>query len=309
MKVLTWLFSCFTSLSALAQTTSGELSFTLGPNDEYINVMGNAKPAMPAFPALTKKPGKICGYVKDAKGQPVEGAYLGLRSSAVGGYYSAAFGETDAKGYYEIAIPWGAAHFYAAGYTIDYGEGRAALGLLAADGKKGSFPSTDGAVKNFVLWSFGIADRDRMSEEPWYPNAYLGASIRISYELGKPGDMWATRGSLPEDAEFEITLTPEGEMLDAGPAKTFIIRKKVGNLNFNINNIPVGKYTIAAKLKNGKPLKMKVSGYNKQPLFGLKPAEAVGSASLYFTPSGAKASSAIADRGNWDPVSIKLELP
>ncbi|MDQ3650398.1 MAG: pollen Ole e 1 allergen/extensin family protein [Acidobacteriota bacterium] len=63
--------------------------------------------------------GKVRGYVKDSMGKPLQGAYVGVRSSAVGGAYSGASGETDANGYYEIAVPWGAAHFYAAGYTID----------------------------------------------------------------------------------------------------------------------------------------------------------------------------------------------
>ncbi len=280
--------------------------FELSATDEHVNVMGNAMPKMPSFPATKKKPGKVCGFVKDAAGKPLQDAHIGIRSTAVGGYYSSAAADTDASGYYEITVPWGAAHFYCAGYTVDYGTGRAAMGLYAADGKIGSFASKDGEIENFVLFPYGIADKDDVSERAWYSNNYLGGAIHISYSTGKEGDMWAEKGSLPENGEIEITLTPDGEPMSGAEPQTFIIRKKLGNLNFNINNIPVGKYKIRATMKNGRELKMRTTGYNPQPQFGLKPTEAKGTATILFIPSGAKALSAIPNRGNWTSVDIRL---
>jgi hypothetical protein len=287
----------------LADTT-----FNLSATDEYVNVMGRRLPALPAFPAVTKQPGKLRGYVKDVKGQPLEGAYIGVRSSAIGGLYSAASAETDAKGYYEISVPWGAAHFYAAGYTIDYGEGRAGLSLYPADGKAGNFTSTAGEVENFVLLPYGIINKDDQSERPWYSPNYIGGAIRISYALGAPNDMWAEAGSLPENSEIEIVLKPDGDMMDPTSSRNITIRKKTGNLNLYINNIPVGRYRISARLTNGKPLQLSTTGYIAMPQFGLQPKEAKGEAQLLLTPKGAKALNGNPDHGSWDCVNIRLKV-
>lgn len=287
-------------------TSQNAQTFNLSASDDYVNVMGNTMPTFPTFPNVAKKPGKLRGYVKDVFGKPLQGAYIGVRSTVVGGLYSGASAETDAKGYYEIDVPWGAAHFYAAGYTIDYGEGRAAMALHPADGKTGSFASANGEVENFVLLTYGIADRDGMSEKPFYSTNYYGGAIRVEYDLNS-GDMWASKGSLPQNSEVEITLT--GELMDMNAVKTFVIRRKTGGINnFNINNLPIGRYKISARLTNGKQLKLRETGYNSQPLFGLKPKEATGTADLLFAPDSAKALYAQPNRGDWNAVNVKLEL-
>jgi hypothetical protein len=245
-----------------SNVSSDAAVFNLAASDDYVNVMGSQAPKMPAFPALPKKPGKARGYVKDLQGKPLEGAYIGVRASAVGGFYSGAQTETNAEGYYEIDVPLGATEFYAAGYTIDYGEGRAAMSLYPADGKAGSFASANGTVENFVLVYHGLGDRNAISEKPWDSANYYGGSIRVSYDISS-GDMWARAGSLPAGSEIEITLTPEGELLDGTPGKTFVVRRKTGGINnFNINNIPVGRYKVSARLTNGKTLKMRKTGYD-----------------------------------------------
>jgi hypothetical protein len=284
--------------------------FNLSASDEYVNVMGGQMPKLPAFDALPKKPGKLRGFVKDLRGNPLEGAYIGVRASAVGGFYSGASGETDARGFYEIEMPWGAAHFYAAGYTIDYGDGgRAAVGLHPVDGKAGSFATAEGAIENFVLLPYGLGDRDAISEKPWDGANYYGGSIRVNYQISS-GDMWAAKGSLPPNSEIEITLAPEGEMLDGTAGKTFVVRRKTGGINFfHINNIPIGRYRMSARLVGGKTLKMIEGSYGKQALFGLQPSEATGSAGLLFAPGGAKPLSALPNHGNWKAVNVELRIP
>jgi hypothetical protein len=294
---------------AKPESPAGAAVFNLAAADESVNVMGSQMPKIPSFPALPKKPGKARGFVKDLAGNPLEGAYIGVRATAVGGFYSGAQTETDAKGYYEIAVPWGATEFYAAGYTIDYGEGRAAVSLYPADGKDNTFTSADGTVENFVLIYHGLGDRNAISEKPWDGANYYGGSIRIDYEISS-GDMWASKGSLPPGSEIEITLTPEGLLLDGTQGKSFVIRRKTGGINrFNINNIPIGRYKIGARLTGGKTLKMRKTGYDSAPLFGLQPGEAVGAASLLFVPSSAQPRSGKPHYSAWKPADVKLELP
>ncbi len=78
-------------------------------------------------------------------------------------------------------------HFTAAGYTVDYADGRAAMALHPADGKPASFVSTGGSVENFVLWNYGIADRDKLSENPRLSsNFYGGLRFYIGHHTADP---------------------------------------------------------------------------------------------------------------------------
>lgn len=286
--------------SELSDTT-----FNLSGSDLCVNVMGKQLPSLPSFRVLSKKQGTVRGYVKDITGQPLAGAYIGIRSSAVGGYYSSASGETDEKGYYEIAVPAGSAHFYAACYTVEYGEGYLPLGLCAADGKTGSFTSAKGEVENFVLLAYGIADKMDAAERPWYAPNYFGGAIRISYDLGEKNDRWASKGCLSENDEIEISIICDRYSLVGNKVRSFTICKKTGNTSLTITNIPIGQYMISARLKNGKALLLKENGFMQHPLFGLKPKETTGAAMVLFTPGISKTPGP--NRGNWDPVEIKLE--
>jgi hypothetical protein len=292
---------------------AGEDAFALAAADGHVNVMKNFMPRMPSFPKLKLTPGKMTGFVADLSGKPLKGAFVGVRSTVVGGSYSSADDETDENGFYEILVPYGAAEVWAAGYSIDYGSGKAAIGLYPEDGDMESFQSDKGLVKNFVLLSYGLADEDERAEKPWSSAGYFGGALYLSYNMGDPGDIWASVGSLPYNSEIEIKLTPKGEML-YGETKTFTITKNVGDASFGsctINNLPVGLYTMSAKMKDGRPLKLRQIGpyVSSYPHHGLKPKEAVGSVEVWFTPMGVKASFGTPNYGSWRPVDIKVELP
>jgi hypothetical protein len=182
----------------------------------FVNVMGNEMPVLPKFPALAPKPGKVRGYVKDANGKPLAGAAIGVRSTYIGGAYSGAQGTSDANGYYEFAIPKGVAHYYNAGYAIEWGDGLAALSLHPVDSKMESFASVDGAVENFVLLPYGITSRENVSENPRLSSTYYGGTIYIGHWTCEGTDCDAQPTNIPVDAVVEITLTPEGELLGGG---------------------------------------------------------------------------------------------
>lgn len=290
---------------------TGEATFTLDADDDYVSVMGTTTPRMPNFPELSAKKGIVRGYVADLSGKPLEGAYIGVRSTATGGFYSGASDETDANGYYEITIPWGATEFYAAGYTIDYGEGRAIVGLHAADGKLTSFPSVDGLVKNFVLLSYGVYSNELVRQKPRDQSNYAGGSFYLTYNVGDPNDFFTLPNYIPDGAEIQVTLTPDGPGL-FGENKKFIIHKKASLQNYNIliMNIPVGSYTLSAKLKDGKPLNLEAVGRYAvvSSPFGMKPAKATGTAKLLFTPDTQDSKAlTLPGRSNWGSLQIKAD--
>lgn len=287
---------------------NGEAAFSLTATDDYINVMEATVPRMPNYPQAKRKELKMCGYVADLSGKPLQKAFIGLRSA--GTVYIAASALTDTTGYYEMNIPLGGADIWAAGYTINYGTGKAAMSLYPTDGQTGLSTPAAGVVKNFVLLSYGLADEDERAEKPWSSAGYFGGSLRFDYTLYDA--MWNEHG-LPENSEVELKLSPEAGTTLYGETRSFKITRNIGNSNGNfiVNNIPVGKYNITAKLKDGRQLKMRYTGpyVSLYPHHGLQPREAVGTAKVLFTPMGVENKSANANYGGWRPVTITLQLP
>ncbi|RYX85893.1 hypothetical protein EON83_03820 [bacterium] len=302
--------SIFIGPAAFAADTAIEV----GSKQMGVNVMKNAMPKLPAFPVLTPKSGFVRGYVKDTSGKPLAGAKLGIRASATGGFYSGAQTTSDTRGYYEIKVPWGSAHFYSAAYTIDYAGGRASLSLHPADGEAKSFPSGKGAIENWVLLPYGVADRDGASEKPNYTSDYYGGAINVDYHTtDRPPLEGAEDDYLPEGAEIELTLAPVGKLIDGSMGQPFVILRHVGNSsweNFNVNNLPIGVYRLSAKLTyQGKtwPLRMEEIGRRASLGFGLEPKDSSQQSTLFFRPLSAKSETTLPQRGNWDTVEIRLK--
>jgi hypothetical protein len=285
---------------------------TVDASAYIVNVMkGIAPPKFPVFPKVAAKPGTVRGYVRDAKGRPLKGAKIGVRSTATGGFYSGGSTKSDDKGFYEVQVPLGVAHFYCAGYAVDYGEGRAAMGLHPADGDAESFASTKGAVKNWVMLPYGIADRDGVQENPRYCNNYYGGTVIFSWYVDDDGG-FSQPTRIPDKSEIEITLTPTGPLVDGSKARPIVLRKAISgsaSSQLYVNNIPVGAYKMAAKIVGGGPLRMREVGPNGGSAFGIEPKDAKGEANLLLRPAGAKPESAGAMHGNWDHISVALERP
>jgi hypothetical protein len=270
--------------------------------------MGDETPAMPKFPALQPKSGRVRGYVKDLSGNPLKGATIGIRASYFAGHYSGAQGETDQNGYYEFVVPKGSAHYYNAGYQIEWGDGVAGVSLHPADGKLDSFTTADGGVENFVLLPYGVTSRENLQESSHLPSTFYGGAIFLNWYAAEANNDSAPPSNVREGSMLEVTLTPEGKMLDGTTGQTIVIRKTLDMAGtFRIHNIPLARYRISVKA-DGKPLKITD---NKQynPMFGMTPIEAVGAASLLFVPGEAKASMVGPAFGSWNWVSLSVRMP
>ncbi len=309
----------FVSLATSCAAQTGQVSikvssFQIDDRTNYVNVMNNEMPAIPQFPAVSKKAGYIRGYVKDVLGEPIAGAKLGLKSARIYDSYVAASAETDANGYYEIKIPLGGARFDFAGCTVKTNRGAAALGLHPADGKLSeSYSAATGGVENFVMLPYGIADAEGASNSPRHRSNYYGGTMLLRYFIAPPGQDPNDFGRmLASGSEIVITLAPVSLLSDGNNyGRAFEIRKRVEDSSigeFYICNVPVGRYEMTVKQANGKPLRMK----QKNPtdsVFGIQPAETSGNASLVFNPLSADAKTAVASRGNWTDLEIIVERP
>ena len=285
-------------------TVTGQQTFYLDGDATYVNVMGNTQARTPNFPALSVKKGFLRGYVADLSGKPLSGAYIGVRATV--GLSSRANAVTNANGYYEMQLPYGAIDFYAAGYQMDYGTAKAVVGLYPADDSIIGFASETGAVKNFVLQSYGLANKADVASHPSYSTSYFGGALLLDYGINWAGENYAEY--LHEGDVIEFTLTPDGAGI-FGENKSFTIHKTVGIGKLTIANIPVGKYTVSAKI-NGVALKTTESGTNAGafPAWGLKPSGTTGLATVMFTPIFQSSyETTPAHRGNWQSLTIRLQ--
>jgi hypothetical protein len=290
----------------------GTKTFEIDDSTFVVNVMKGETAKKPSFPALTAKPGYVRGYVKDSNGKPLANARLGVRSSAVGGASTSAQGKTDAKGYYEIKVPFGVASFYNAGYAIEYGEGIAPLGLYPADGNLDDFATPQGYVKNWVLLPYGIADRADLQTNAKDANNYFGGQVVINFD--GPNSPYGESRSFPEGATLEVTLTPREPLINGSQGPTFVFHKVVregAEKRFYINNIPLSRYRISGRaLQNNRtlyPLRFQETGPYRSKGFGLAPGDIKDSNELMLRPYDGRAEGVTASHGHWSPIEIDLQ--
>jgi hypothetical protein len=192
---------------------------------------------------------------------------------------------------------------------VDWGEGRAALGLHPVDGEAGQFATVSGSVENWVLLPYGVADRDGASDNPKYAGNYYGGTFTVGYYTTEA----TTEGAygIPVGGHIELTLAPIGPLFDGSKGKTFVFRRPIEAYSASlwINNVPLGLYRLSAKMtQNGvtSPLKIEESGPYGNETFGLEPKKATGQTTLRFRPYSAKAASAAGQAGNWGSLDITL---
>ena len=277
------------------------------------DVMGGKSPAIPAFPKLTRKPGYLRGSVRDSAGRPLEGAHIMVIPAALFGSSrtsQAIKGRTDANGFYEIALPVGGCRVWCAGYAVTVNGVRLALPLHPADGELDTLDKDRGDIENFVLLSYGIANPSTVSENPVYCRGYYGASFTIGYNLSDPTDSVVPPGNLPEGAEVEITLTPDGALMDGSQGHTLVVRKTLKNSSyFQVNDVPIGRYRIWARLLNhgnAEPLRLKDNGRSAAQ-GGMEPKETEETATIIFRSESGDPSVLRVPNGNMERLSLLVK--
>ncbi|MGC4046790.1 MAG: carboxypeptidase-like regulatory domain-containing protein [Armatimonas sp.] len=249
----------------------------------YDDCMEGRTPVKPKFTAIAPKRGALRGYVKDAQGRPVVGAKIMASSSAFGGFRTSATGTTNAQGYYEVAVPKGIARVWCAGVVVSQDGLRMALPLHPADNTLEDFDTTKGAVENFVLRSWGVANENG---DPSYSRNYYGGAFWLSYPTREPDDQNAPKDWLVLGSTIELTLTPDGPLMDGSKGEPLTFKAKVGSVgHFEANDIPIGRYSVKATLAmpDGKPqaLRLRDNSRTNRP-GGLEPKESNGQATLRF---------------------------
>lgn len=277
------------------------------------DAMGGKMPKIPVFPKLAKKPGFLRGYVKDTNGKPLKGAYIMINPPTVfGSAYTkrSITARTDANGLYEVPVPSGGCTVWCAGYAVDYHGTRLALTLHPVDGELDSISKEKGDIENFVLLTYGIVSPSAVGDNPVYSGTYYGASFTIGYSSREANDTSYPAEWLVLGSEVEITLTPEGPLLDGSAGRPLIVRKKLTpGTYFQVNNVPIGRYKIQGKLiEKGQTTSLRLkdnSGSNRKG--GMTPLETEDTGTIVFRSDGSDPAILRVPSGNMERISLLIE--
>lgn len=174
------------------------------------------------------------GTVKYANGNPIANAEVVIENTVL--YNSYVYATTNAQGVYSKAVPAGSwkpsvvitKEFMDHSYSFD----------LHPDNAE-PFSGTSGGTRNFT-WKLSGA-------KP--AGGYYGANVGV---YGEPGEVLSMN-------DVELTLTPDGPLLDGSLGQT-IIRSliDIGGGEDGIRDVPIGKYIITAKNKTtNQPLQVR----------------------------------------------------
>ncbi len=183
---------------------------------------------------LTAQKGFAVGKVVDGRGNPIKGVKIFLQNTV---FYSSSINSlTGEDGTYKIKLYPGTWKAYAS-FKKEY-NGKTYSIQLCPDNDD-SF-TDEGIVRNFNWKLEGI--------DPGV-DYYYGGLITLYSEY-----------DFSENFEdIELTFTPKGPLIDGSAGKTLNI--KYGGHYWNdgtyIKDIPIGRYIVTAKLKNGQSLRIK----------------------------------------------------
>lgn len=173
--------------------------------------------AQPTPPSNTE-PGIVKGIAVDGQGKPLAGVEVVANNTQF--YNANIVGKTDAQGRYRLQLTSGSWQMTAS-YMREY-NGQSYRIELTPD-KDAAFAGTEGAVRNFK-WIIGGEARQ--------------GSVFVYSDIGI---------ELLDSEHIELTLVPQGPLLDGSTGKTMVGKLKSTPDGDGLTNIPLGRYKISAR--------------------------------------------------------------
>lgn len=176
-------------------------------------------------PAATAVPGYATGRVLDTRGQPVAGAKILLENTVF--HSSSVSGSTGPDGRYRLKVHPGAWQAWAT-LTTDYHGKTYRLDLHPENPDS---MDEEGGVRDFT-WKL-------QGRDPRHDYRHYGGRVTVF------GDY-----HFQDMADVELTLEPDGPLIDGSEGRTLVIRP--GDHHWNqldhLRDIPIGRYVMTARL-------------------------------------------------------------
>ncbi|MFC4453904.1 carboxypeptidase-like regulatory domain-containing protein [Deinococcus sonorensis] len=173
---------------------------------------------------------RVKGTAVDTQGRPLEGTQVWMLPAVHAGVVEV---HTDAKGEYETPELTDEPYQAYAWQKVSYHNQTFCLRLAAATSEQYKvFSPRDGVIRNFRWQLSGVmpdANRD---------NAYFGAEVRLM------NGYWDDTNAVPLTAVVEVTLVPDGPLIDGSAGKT-IVKTTTYDDGF-VYDVPVGHYQVTA---------------------------------------------------------------
>jgi hypothetical protein len=209
-------------------------------------------------PAPGAKAGHLTGKLSDAHGKPLSDVTIKIFGFSNKGEPVRL--EKKIKGpaaEYDIEVPDGKYDTPTARIALEYNDHWYDLPLAAADGTREwneQHDSAPGMVRDFV-WKIAGRSPNGNADEP---DGYWGGTV--VFEIGGPAS---------DLADIEITLTPDGPLIDGSDGQAVKFKRKLPwkkKEEHYLFDVPIGKYSARAQiLYGGTPKPMQLVCYTIDP--------------------------------------------
>jgi len=181
---------------------------------------------------MAPEKGVVKGRVTDAQGNAMPNVKVVIENTVF--YASYFYATTDANGHYRTSVNPGS---WKASVRISKSYAGVNYQFDLHPDNAGAFTGTAGAIRNFT-WKLSGEKPDGVG--------YYGSNVAVYNEPGSSLFL----------SDVEITLTPEGTLVDGNKGKSISkTLTDIGGGEDGIRDVPIGKYTITAvNKKTGKPL-------------------------------------------------------
>lgn len=197
-----------------------------------------AAPPTPVQPG-TLNPGTVQGVALDARGRPLAGVTVWVMPSVAQGWVAPGVSSgvlqlrTDAQGrYHSPRLPDQPYNVYA-WQRVTSGGQQFCLPLAAAQPNGNApFSGRQGAVRNF-RWQLTGEMPDAAHD-----HAFYGAELRLM------NGGWDGTAPLTRDSQVEVTLLPDGPLIDGSAGKPIV--RRVSFYDGFLYDLPLGRYRASA---------------------------------------------------------------
>lgn len=180
-------------------------------------------------------PNSVSGRVVDERGKPVPGVRIIIAPAMFRG---TVFTTTNAQGYYQsIELNAATNPYYVTAYKeVKYHDQRYCLRMAGnPEPYQEAFNAKAGAVRNFIWKIRGESDMPSSS----YGGDTWGGTLGFERLYTDEAHF------VDRDATVELTLVPEGPLIDGSKGSTIT---RTVHVSKSLSNIPVGYYKVSASL-------------------------------------------------------------